>query len=168
MPASQNPAEPPAFLDALDGVYLLWSAPLAVQGDSSETAMAAEAGRLLDGLALPFQSQSGKLVILGLAYPSAAGGAAGCLPAPQGGCLALDALSPPNPDIAEVKLDLGEQVRAYSAMLLAVNERPWIGGVVSRGYYPPAILHDKSISIHGKPAVGVLWHWFPLLLGDAP
>ncbi len=53
-------------------------------------------------------------------------------------------------------------------MLLAVNDRDWIGGVVSRGYYPPAILEDKSLSIHGKPARGVLWYWFPRLLGINP
>jgi hypothetical protein len=45
-------------------------------------------------------------------------------------------------------------------MLAAINERPWITGFVSRGYFPAAILQDTSSSIHGKPAQDVLWFWF--------
>jgi hypothetical protein len=37
--------------------------------------------------------------------------------------------------------------------------------VVSRGYYPPAALRDKSASVHGKPAADILWYWFPRMLG---
>jgi hypothetical protein len=37
--------------------------------------------------------------------------------------------------------------------------------VVSDGYYPPISLQDKSISIHGKPARGVVWFWFGRFLG---
>jgi hypothetical protein len=50
-------------------------------------------------------------------------------------------------------------------MLTAVNARQWVGGIVSRGYYPPTILQDKSASIHGKPAADILWYWYPRLLG---
>jgi hypothetical protein len=53
----------------------------------------------------------------------------------------------------------------YEAMLNAINTRPWVGGVVSRGYYPPALLQDKSASVHGKPAADLLWYWFPRLTG---
>jgi hypothetical protein len=53
----------------------------------------------------------------------------------------------------------------YQAMLTAVNGRAWVGGFISRGYYPPAILLDASASIHGKPASDELWYWFPRFLG---
>jgi hypothetical protein len=53
----------------------------------------------------------------------------------------------------------------YEAMLTAVNARQWVGGIVSRGYYPPTILQDKSASIHGKPAADLLWYWYPRLTG---
>ena len=50
-------------------------------------------------------------------------------------------------------------------MLNAINTRPWVGGIISRGYYPPAMLQDKSASVHGKPAADLLWYWFPRLTG---
>jgi hypothetical protein len=165
LPYPQGIQAPPPFLDAVDMIYLLWSAPLAGQAGASETDMAAEAGRLLDAEILPFQLQAGKPVVLAVAYPSIQGGAAGCPPNTQGGCLPLEALARPNPDYPDIELDLDEQLRAYSAMFLATNERDWISGIVSRGYYPPAVLHDKSASIHGKPVKGILWYWYPKLLG---
>ncbi len=164
LPYPQGLQNPPPFLDSVDIIYLLWSAPITPKGDPSEIGLAAEAGRLLDKDVMPLQGQIKKSIVIGLAYPSAKGATAGCLPSPQGGCLDLDALARPSPDIPKIELDLQEQVRAYSAMFLAVNERDWISGLVSRGYYPPAILQDKSSSIHGKPAAGVLWYWFPRLL----
>ncbi len=75
------------------------------------------------------------------------------------------ALNRPNADIGTVSLDLQTQADLYEALLTAINGRPWIGGLVSRGYYPPAALQDKSASIHGKPAADILWYWFPRMLG---
>jgi hypothetical protein len=51
-------------------------------------------------------------------------------------------------------------------MFNAINARSWVSGFVSRGYYVPAALQDKSASIHGKPASDLLWYWFPRLLGN--
>jgi len=62
-------------------------------------------------------------------------------------------------------LDLQAQADLYEAILTAVNGRPWVSGVVSRGYYPPVALRDKSASAHGKPAADILWYWFPRMLG---
>jgi hypothetical protein len=64
-----------------------------------------------------------------------------------------------------VSLNLQLQADLYEAVLTAVNGRPWISGVVSRGYYPPAALRDKSASVHGKPAADILWYWYPRLTG---
>jgi hypothetical protein len=114
---------------------------------------------------LPFQQHWGKPLVLAVSYPSVTGGSTGCLPAPQGGCLPADALDQPNPDQPNLPLDLNDQANAYNALLLAVNERLWISGFVSQGFYPPLPLQDKSPSVHGKPASGALWFWFPKLLG---
>jgi len=38
--------------------------------------------------------------------------------------------------------------------------------LVSRGYFAPVALQDKSASIHGKPTSDLLWYWFPRLLGN--
>jgi hypothetical protein len=161
----QDVQNPPAFLNAVDGLYILWSAPLEKEPGALANAMALEAGSLLDTVLLPLQQQVNKPVILAVAYPSAQNGNTGCLPGLESGCLNLELLSPPNPDIPNIGLDLVEQEEAYNAIFLAIKDRPWIAGVVSQGYYPPAVLQDKSISIHGKPARGVLWFWYARLLG---
>ncbi|HRQ24544.1 MAG TPA: hypothetical protein PLF42_14050, partial [Anaerolineales bacterium] len=106
-----------------------------------------------------------KPVVLAVAYPSASGAAGGCVPDGAGGCFDVSALSRPNPDRAAASLSLQTQADLYEAMLTAVNARSWISGFVSRGYYMPAALQDKSASIHSKPAADILWYWYPRLLG---
>ena len=58
-----------------------------------------------------------------------------------------------------------EQMNVYNAFMMAINERPWLSGIVSTGYYPLLPMQDASTSINGKPASGVLWYWFPYFLG---
>ncbi len=62
-------------------------------------------------------------------------------------------------------MNLQAQQDVYQALMIAVNERAWLGGFVSRGYYPPAALQDGSASVHGKPAEDVLWYWFGRFTG---
>jgi hypothetical protein len=156
---------PPPFLDAFDQVYIGWSARLADQPGASLEDMQAQAAAILEQDLLPFQQQVAKPVILAIAYPSIERGATGCIAIEGGGCLDYALLAPPNTDIPTLNLSLQTQTDAYNAVLSAVNDQPWIAGVVSMGYYPPAILQDKSISIHGKPAGGVFWYWAHGFLG---
>ncbi|HEX7975195.1 MAG TPA: carboxypeptidase regulatory-like domain-containing protein, partial [Anaerolineales bacterium] len=72
LPVTQVPSAP-AFLDQLDGVYLLWSAPLSKEDGAAPADLAAEAGRLLDSSIQPFLAALGKPLALGLLYPSAQG-----------------------------------------------------------------------------------------------
>lgn len=160
MPYPQGIQNPPPFLDEFDEIYLLWSPQLTVQTDASEETLQAEAGRLLDNFVQPFSLNVQKPIVLAMGYPSADGAMTGCLPGPEGGCLPFEALSQPNPNLASITLDLAEQAEIYQAMLAAVNERPWITGVISRGYYVPVALGDTSLSVHGKPAEDVLQFWF--------
>ncbi len=143
----------PAFAPTLDGIYLLWSAPLS---GSSVNDLEASAGQLLDSDIQPFQTKLGKPVILAVAYASADGSAGAAFPAKS--------LFQPGMNPAPVNLQA--QADVYQALLLAVNTRAWVGGLVSRGYYPPAALQDASASVHGKPAEDVLWYWFGRFLGD--
>jgi hypothetical protein len=152
------------FLQSADGIYLLWNAPLASQSGASKADMSNAAGALLDNEVSPLASVLSKPVILALAYPSTTDAATGCLSNGQGGCLDWTALSQPN-DPPSATLNLQYQSDIYEAMLNAINARPWIAGVVSRGYYPPAMLQDKSASVHGKPAADLLWYWLPRLTG---
>ncbi|NTU55544.1 MAG: hypothetical protein HGA79_04780, partial [Anaerolineales bacterium] len=167
LPYTNTDVQPPvSLLKSTDGMYLLWFAKLTDTNPPDKAAMTAEIGRLLDENIFPVQAQVGKPVIIGLSYPSAGNSASGCLPKPGGGCLDWTALNRPNPDITTISLDLQQQFDIYDAFLNAVNGRTWVSGVVSRGYFPPAALQDKSASVHGKPAADLLWFWFPRLLGN--
>jgi len=156
---------PPPFLDTVDQVYLLWSAPLATSPGETVEEMQAQAGNILDQEILPFQQAVGKPVILAISYPSIDQAATGCIAISGGGCLNYDLLTQPNTDIPELNLNLQAQAIAYNAVLSAINERSWVSGFVSMGYYPPAVLQDKSTSINGKPAYGVVWYWSKKYLG---
>ncbi|HUH98058.1 MAG TPA: hypothetical protein VLZ89_11905 [Anaerolineales bacterium] len=157
---------PLSFFQDVDGIYLLWSAPLATQAGASKTDLLNQAGKLLDNEVSPLPSLLNKPIIIALAYPSAGGVTTGCISDGQGGCLDWLALNQPN-NPPSASIDLQGQYDLYEAMLNALNTRPWIGGIVSRGFYPPAALQDKSASVHGKPAADLLWYWFPRLLGAA-
>jgi hypothetical protein len=155
----------PGFVLETDGFYLLWQAPLATATETPRDQIFAEAGRLLDQEVAVFQGTYKKPIVLGLAFPSVTAAGTACLPDTQGRCLEWTVLSRPNPDFPSLTLSLQRQADLYQAMLEAVNGRSWVGGIVSRGYYPPALLQDKSASVHGKPAADILWYWFPRLLG---
>ncbi len=148
----------PDFVSDLDGIYLLWYAPLAGSNTASVEEMRLAAGLLLDSEILPLQQALGKPIILAAAYPSADGAATAWMPLPL-------VLQPAN---GQGKVDLQEQADIYQALLAAVNERPWLSGFVSRGYYPPVVVHDTSATVYGKPAADVLWYWYPRYLGRTP
>jgi hypothetical protein len=157
---------PVGILQSADAVYLLWFAKLSEQPNPNKTDMLAEAGRLLDSNISPTQVQVNKPFIIGLSYPSSNYSATGCVPDGNGGCHYWTALNRPNPDLNTVNLDLQQQVDIYDALFNAINARSWVSGVVSRGYFMPVALQDKSASIHGKPTSDLLWYWFPRLLGN--
>lgn len=158
-------ATPLNFLQDVDGIYLLWSAPLSTNQTATKADYAAEAGRLLDNEVAPLASLLNKPLILAVKYPSAAGAATGCVSDGSGKCLDWNALNRPNADINNVSLNLQHQADIYEAILIAVNGRPWVSGFITRGYYMPAALQDKSSSIHSKPTADILWYWYPRLLG---
>ncbi len=166
MPYDQQLSARPPFLDAVAGVYLLWSAPIGPAEAPSQDEMIVEIVRQLDEVLKPFSDEVGKPIVIAAAYPSAPGAAAGCIAAAQGYCLSWEQLSPPYTPPEQLTPDLTLQREIYEALLIAINQRPWVGGFVSRGYYPPAILHDVSASVHGKPAADVLWYWYPRLNGS--
>jgi hypothetical protein len=157
---------PVNILTDADIVYLLWFAQLSDQSNPNKADLLTEAGRLLDENISPTQVQVNKPLIIGLSYPSSTYSATGCIPDGSGGCLYWTALNRPNADLGTVSLDLQQQVDVYDAVFNAVNGRTWINGLVSRGYFAPVALQDKSASIHGKPTADLLWYWFPRLLGN--
>jgi glycosyl hydrolase family 113/carboxypeptidase family protein len=157
---------PVNVLKDTDAVYLLWSVKLSTAASPNKGDMINEAGKLLDTNVSPYQTQVGKPFIIALSYPSSNYSATGCIPNGNNGCFDWTVLNRPNADLGTVNLDLQQQVDIYDAMFNAVNARSWVSGFVSRGYFAPAALQDKSASIHGKPAADLLWYWFPRLLGN--
>jgi len=166
MPFTESSINAPLdFLRDVDGIYLLWSVQLASNSGATKDDLANEAGRLLDNQVAPLASLLNKPVVIAMGYPSASGAETGCVPSPVGGCLDVNLLSRPNEDIGSVTLNLQGQANIYEAILTAVNSRQWISGITSRGYYLPAALQDKSMSVRNKPAADILWYWYPRLLG---
>lgn len=155
----------PAFIKNVDGIYLLWDAPFSSDLSASKDMMTTETIRLLEEEIAPYQASIEKKIVLGFALPATTGVRTACIAAPAGGCLNWQELNRPAADIPSVGINLLAQADVYESIFQAINGRTWIDGIVSRGYYPPAMLRDKSASIYGKPAGDLLWYWYPRLRG---
>lgn len=164
LPITDSDIKPPPFIEDLDQVYLLWSLPLSDQPDVPVAEMNAAAGEYLDSEVFLLDISLEMPIVIAAAYPSATGSLHGCLIVPNESgeetCFDPRYLEPPFQDNPEVAIDLGEQLSAYQSLLSAINQREWIDGFVSTGFYSPAELRDKSNSIHGKPSQSELRHWF--------
>ena len=171
LPYPEGLRSPPEFLNSIDQIIVTWSVPLVTKPEVSAEELQAEATRILNNgiysLWLTWKPETEeKNIVINIAYPSANGILSGCLPDPIVECLPPRSLNYPAPDYPLIELDLNEQAQAYDAVLAAINSQDWINGVVSSGYYPPTILHDKSTSVHGKPAEGVLHSWYTRFLRE--
>ena len=165
LPYSEDITNPPKFLNSVDQIYILWSAPLSDDINATSETLQAEAERIINDKIYAMRliwkpPTDDKSIILSLAYPAVQASFTGCLPDPFVDCLSPEALNYPAPDLPLLTISFVEQAKAYNAVMAAVNQTEWIDGVVSRGYYVPALLHDKSTSVHGKPAEKVIRYWF--------
>ena len=160
-------AQLPAFINEVDQIYLQIGAPLGNSSNASMHEIKSRAELILDNKVKELQETLQKPIILSLAFPSADGGVTNCLKSenPEIYCLPMEFLSPLNPDNTTINLDLQEQVDLYNGFLAAVNERQWVSGIISEGFFPPIGLEDKSTSIHGKPALEIVRYWFSHFLG---
>lgn len=157
----------PAYLDLVDQVHLNWTPPL--DGESlldlevltSQTmgSLNGEVRDLYTDWLEPAQTQ----LILNIAYPSVSGWTNSCPDGESQVCYHLEDFSSPAPTIDGLEVGYEEQASVYQALLSAASSQEWVSGIISRGYFSQAILHDKSISIHGKPAEDLLWRWYQAL-----
>lgn len=164
----QGIQDTPSFITEADEIMLHWSAPLSEADSPSIIELYTEAARIFDLEIYPIYNSKDLPVILAIEYPSANGSSSGCITVNNETCTSGGELSTNNPDMDNAVLDLEEQANLYNAVFMAVNERDWIKGVISMGFYPPIPLQDPSISVYSKPASGVLWYWFPRFLGSQP
>lgn len=154
----------PEWLDSVDVIYVLFSAPLSESGSPSQGDLQEAFSRMFDEDIQPLADQTGKPVIIAIDYPSAEGGAGACIQLSEG-CLPFASLDQPSMISDVVPTNLQLQMDIYNSALNAIIDRDWIDGFISRGYFYPAALQDSSSSTHGKPASDVLWYWYPKLLG---
>lgn len=154
----------PAFLSEVDQLYILFSSPFASKSSPTEQDLEVDFTHLIDGDVLLTHNLFNKPVIIGIDYPSIHQAAVECVKDSTNTCVPSSFLDQPSPDLPGATLDLQRQVDIYNAVLAVVNQHDWISGFVSRGYYPPAALQDKSRSINGKPAFDVLWYWYSRII----
>jgi len=154
----------PKFISSVDQVYVLVSAPLN-KSKVTQAGMTAEFLKILDKDIKPIRDTYKKPVLIGIDYPSITEAVTGCVNI-NGKCRGFETLDQPTVNAGAGTLNLKIQVDIYNAVLVGINQRSWVSGIISRSYYPPVSLQDKSSSIHGKPAADVLWYWFPKLLAN--
>ncbi len=156
--------EIPGYFQYIDQIHLNWSPSLQSDQSSAQDDFTALAEQSLEGEINEFWSAwlkpEDKLIILRIAYPSVSGWNSDCDTSENETCYDIYEFTNPAPYLPNLKTDLDEQAKAYTAFLSAISKINWISGVISWGYYAPVVLHDKSISIHGKPAEEILQHWF--------
>lgn len=156
---------PPAWLDQVDGVYVLLSS-LPNDGFPDESQLNEAMGNYLDASLSSLSQQLGKPLWVGIDYPSAQPIQNGCV-VHQEGCLSSEHLIW-NGSLPSLSPDLDRQAWIYQAIAVAINARPWIGGFTTRGYHPAVNLTDASPSVRGKPAAAVLSAWFRAWTNASP
>lgn len=156
--------EMPVYFQHIDQIHLDWTPSLQTDQSSTLDELTSQAEQSLEGEVNEFWTAwlkpEDKLLVLRIAYPSVSDWNSDCISDEDETCYNFEEFTKPAPDLPNLKIDLDEQAKAYTAFLSAINKKSWISGVISWGYYAPVILHDKSISIHGKPAEEVIQHWF--------
>jgi hypothetical protein len=157
----------PRYIEQVDQVHLTWSPPLTDDAPVSLEDKTTAAREALVENVYPFWETwvkpGNKKLVLSVAYPSVEGGTMQCLEVEGDTCFPPSSLNKPAPDLPDLPTNFQEQTQAYQANLVAISDQDWISGLISRGYYAPVVLHDASISIHGKPAAEVIKNWFETL-----
>jgi hypothetical protein len=110
---------------------------------------------LVDRTYLELPVEPGKTIdqTLGLSLDTWLDGTAISFQYLNGRPLILAVACPSNPD-------LQSQVDCYQTLLAAANQRDWISGIISLGYYPPVALRGNSASVNGKPASELIGTWY--------
>jgi hypothetical protein len=154
--ADENPVIP-EWLDRVDFLYLQLAIPATVSSALSSEERIEQIANYLDSVLWPLRESTNKPVFVAVIVPSAQVQETVCT---TNNCPITDTFSPPLSSPEQLSKDLQIQVEIYKALLTTVNERSWIDGVISQGFFPPVAIQDASASIHGKPASDVIWYWY--------
>lgn len=151
------------LLEPVDGIYLLNLGRISDSIGSIQSYSDGVAKKLDDVLG-PALMETGKLVWIGLDFPSIESSYTGCVEL-SGRCQIPSVLNFPAPFQPELKTSHDQQTALYNASLPEENRRPWITGVVSRRFNILGNYQDQSASVRGKPAADVVWYWFSTMTG---
>jgi len=157
----------PDHFEHVDQVHLNWDPGFVITPDITLEELVNTAELSLDEEVNTFWSNwlkpDHKLLVLRVLYPSISGWNPDCSSNIDDHCYPISTFSSPAPIVMEYETGFSEQALAYQVYLSTAPRKSWVSGIISQGYYAPAILHDKSISIHGKPAENLLQEWFLML-----
>ncbi len=155
---------PPGFIDNVDFIYVNWTPDLEISSTNELEEMVGFAQQSLEEDVKfcweNWANPNGKKLFLRISYPSVQGWKQTCEEDDPDPCYHPDKFIYPAPLDINLETGFAEQALAYQILLSTTTRPDWISGVVIRGYYAPAVLHDKSISIHGKPAEIIIRDWF--------
>ncbi|GIV66426.1 MAG: hypothetical protein KatS3mg047_0819 [Bellilinea sp.] len=152
----ENPTIP-EWVDMVDFLYIQLAIPSLYSSSLSPEERLNQIQDYMDSVLFPIRETTTKPLIIAISPPSTTTQNVLC---PDENCLAIETLFPPLSTPEQFSVDIQIQAESYTAFLTAVNERPWIDGVVSQGFYPPAAIQDASSSIHGKSASDIVWYWY--------
>lgn len=154
----------PDHFEHVDQVHLNWDPGLVITPENTLEELVNTANLSLDGEVKTFWSEwlkpDDKLLVLRIMYPSVSGWNPDCSVDSDAFCVPISSFTTPAPVLLDYGTGFSEQALAYQVYLSTAPNKNWVSGIISQGYYAPAVLHDKSISIHGKPAESLLQEWF--------
>jgi hypothetical protein len=153
LPADTQFTDPPLFLDKMDGLYAIVNRPEQYLED-----LTGGLTQLLDGRLQKLAGVYKIPVVMGIHFPAISRVSPDLSPSFEYPCsgeygspwLALTGTYP---------VDGQAQVNYYSVLLILINEREWINGFVSQGFYPVVETYDYSSSVLGKPAAQLIQYW---------
>ncbi len=160
LPYSEVKSNIPSFIDYIDSIYILFDQNItdgSFLGDPFGYKVTS--GEILDNEIFDIKSRLDKPIVIGLSYPSMTGSGQGCIIDVDSSCR-KELLINPFDENASGAIALQEQAEIYNALCSEIMSRDWIDGIVSRGFFYPVKLQDKSSSIYGKPAMDVIEYWY--------
>jgi hypothetical protein len=164
--SSGLPSAMPQWAVSTDRLLLVWSVPVTPSGASSGDVQGITSAfdRILNDQVKPLRDGYDQPVMIALNYPSATAAFQGCAPLPETCPGFQPALSPEAiVQSSEVtQSDLDAQRILINAAALAVNDQPWVSGLITYNNLFPLRLKDSSPNLRGKPAADVLAFWFSL------
>ena len=164
--SSDLPSAMPQWAISTDRLLLVWSVPVTPSGVPAGDVQGITSAfdRILNDQVKPLRDGYNQPIMIGLNYPSTTEAFQGCAPLPEA-CPGFQPALSPEAIVQSSEVthaDLDAQRILINAAALAVNDQPWVSGLIAYNNLLPSRLEDPSPSLRGKPAADVLAFWFSL------